>query len=135
MPELADVLNHTFDIVFIWLGSNDITTTCRPNLILHQLNHFAQQVGSSCNCKVVLVKVETRCYTYSRHYVPPSQYLHIRRAINKRLHLQRRYTLLSFGALRFELAADGVHFKAQSKQMIKQRFIATIEKFRAGTLV
>ena len=135
VPELADILNHHFDLVFIWIGSNDITTTCRPNVILRQLNQFAQQVESRCNTKVVIVEIESRCYQHSRHYVPPLQYLHIRRAINQRLHLQKRYSLLSFGALKFELAADGVHFKAQSKQAIKQRFIATIEKFRAGTLV
>ena len=135
VPELVDVLNHNFDLVFIWLGSNDITTDCRPNLILHQLTHCARQVESRCQCKVVLVEVEHRCYTQSRHYVPPTQYLHIRRAINKRLHLQRRHTLLSFGALRFELARDGVHFRPSSKEMIKQKFVTYIERFRAGNLI
>ena len=135
VPEFAEILNNKFDIVFIWLGSNDITTTCRPNLILHQLTHLAQQIEADCQCKVVLVEIEHRCYTNSRHFVPPTQYLHIRRAVNKRLHLQHRYTLLSFGALRFELARDGVHFKAQSKELIKQRLIMYIERFRAGNLV
>ena len=123
-----------FDITFIWLGSNDITESCVPAQIVQELNHFAQQVETRCNTKVVLVEIETRCYTSSRHYVHPERYLHIRRHINKKLHLQKRYTLLSFGALKFELASDGVHFTAQSRQLIREKFFAVVEKFRAGLL-
>ena len=135
VPEFVDLLKSKFDLVFLWLGSNDITSTCQPNAILRQINLFALQIENSCEARVVVVEVESRQYQRSRHFVPPNQYLRIRRAINIRLHLQKRYSLLSFGALKFELATDGVHFKAQSKLMIKQKFMTYIEKFRAGTLV
>ena len=60
VPEFVDLLNHQFDLVFIWIGSNDITSTCRPNAILRQINLFALQVENSCNAKVVIVEVKSR---------------------------------------------------------------------------
>ena len=133
-PELTEIFDHNFDLTFIWLGSNDITVSCKPAEIISELNKFAQEVQTRCNTKVVIIEVETRCYTTSRHYVDPTVYLHIRRAINRKLHLRKKHTLLSFGALKFRLASDGVHFTADSRQLIHDKFLKTINEFRAGTL-
>ena len=134
IPEITEIFEHNFDIVFIWLGSNDITETCVTAQILQELNHFAQLVETRCNTKVVLVEIENRNYASSRHYVNPERYLHIKRHINKKLRLQKRYTLANFGAFKFELASDGVHFTTHSQQLIKEKFVAYVERFRAGLL-
>ena len=130
--ELTEVFNHTFDLTFIWLGSNDINESCVPKHITTELNRYAQEVERRCHTKVVLIEVETRSYRSSPHFVCPLRYLHIRRSINTNLHFQRRFSLLSFGALKFELARDGVHFTSHSKQLIKQRFIDMIAMYRSG---
>ena len=134
IPELTAVFEHNFDLVFIWLGSNDISETCVTAQIFQEINHFASLVETRCNTKVILVEIENRHYTSSRFYVNPERYQRIKRHINQKLRLQRVYTLANFGAFKFTLGSDGVHFTTHAKQLVREKFVAYIEKFRAGLL-
>ena len=125
-PLLSPVLENRYDVVILWLGSNDITPRCAVRDIVKNIKNIVLRLEEVCTPRVKICLVEPR-HPERRyaHVVSQETYDLIRKGVNN--NLQRRALrgkeFISFGARPYEgdLGRDGVHFNREGRSRIAQK--------------
>lgn len=128
---LMTVFNRRYDLVILWLGSNDIEPQCRPRTIIEDLKRIVDQLLTTCTPKVKICQIEPRItHTRWRTTVEQQTYNRIAKAVNRRMYdgLLRDQEFISFGArpFRYNLRADGVHFNRAGQERVKSKLRGAI---------
>ena len=122
------VLSWEHDLTFLWLGSNDITPETPVGELAGQIKELASEIEERCGSTVIIVEIENREYPAHKLLVEPTQYQHIKRAVNRALVRDKRFFTINFNAVRFTLAPDGVHFVSQARQQIVEKLVENIRQ-------
>ena len=130
-PQLAAVLEGRWDMVILWLGSNDITNRCQVADIVQDLKNIVLQLEERCTPKVKVCLVEPRHTEVRwRPRVEQESYNKVAKAINNKLQKRalKGRTFISFGAKPFwySLRADGVHFDREGRERVKDKLRSAI---------
>ena len=134
-PILTPVLRERYDLVILWLGSNDITDNSNPLTIAQDIQGIVQAIEKECGADVRPVLIEPRLINPN-----PPPHIHISdqetyekqaKGINRKLQgrLLKRCRYISFGAKPFwdDLGPDGVHFRRPEREaFINTKFLNCI---------
>ena len=108
---MADVGHQKYDLVILWLGSNDITPHCVVRKIADKLAFIVKDLERKCEAQVRMCLIEPR---YPDGRLDQTTYEKVAKGINNLLQrrLLKKYRFISFGAKPFwdSLDTDGVHF-------------------------
>ena len=135
---LREALEWSHDLTILFIGGNDIYDGCVPSRITNDIQNVIEQIHEYCESQIAFVLVEHRNPPpRNRFNVSADQYNRVSNIINNRL--KRKYKnksymrFLSVGAKPFQDGVtDGVHFDAETKLHLKQKFINTIVRFVRG---
>ena len=133
---LRDILEDRFDLVFLFLGGNDIRADlydCKPVIvglkgILLRLKEISKEVR--------FVAIERRHYSVNNRFgVENAQYEHDRRRINNNLRKfcgRQNIRIVNTTTRWFSdhLGKDGVHFATEAQRELKQKFTNVINLCR-----
>ena len=128
---LNKVLLWKHQLTFLWLGSNDITPTTSTGELINQIQMLTREIEEKCGSKVIIIEIERREYPPHKLIVEQEQYKKIRRAVNRALLRSKHFFTITFNAVRFVLASDGVHFEPQSRRQIANQIVENIKKRQA----
>ena len=108
----------------MWIGSNDVKEETSVRELTLQIINLIVEIRNSCGAQVIFIALEDRQYGEGNRFIPPHRYRRVRGAINSRLRqwarLQPEVHVQGWSSNTFELASDGVHFTAETKERIKQ---------------
>ena len=131
-PRLTRVLRNKYDLVILWLGSNDIKPSCRVREIVQDLKAIVVRLELGCASRVKVCLIEPR-HPDRREPLPvvdQETYDKVRKGINN--NLQKRALkgkeFITFGARPYErdLGNDGIHFNLEGQARIVQKFVTAI---------
>lgn len=131
---MCEVLNEKYDVVLLWLGSNDITTHTSAKDLADEIINIVYTLEEHCEAEVVMVLLEPR-FCPSEYPVEHHKYRKIQNGVNKQLKkVLQGYTFLRFNSAfwEFNLASDGVHFNEEAKKLIKKKIEGVINQKLAG---
>ena len=124
IPEPAEWYN----LIFIWLGSNDIRDVTNPSNVLRPLIQLVESLRPNCET-IRVIKIEPRNFS-RRGICTRGQELYDkgRKSINRRLVRVKGVTLMDFGSKFFKenIGKDGVHFNTIAKAEIVARLTRAI---------
>ena len=134
-PQLANVLSWHHDLTILFLGGNDINDYCIPSEIARNIENLVEIIHHNCASHISLVLIEHRNPPPGNRFnVTAKNYNRIANNINKRLKRKLKnktyVNFLSIGAKPFRQGVtDGIHFDAESRIQLKQKFRNTIKHF------
>ena len=137
-PELTGVLNYQYDLVILWIGSNDITPGCGARYLPERICYIAGEIQRWTGADIRIILVEPRdCPPGNRNCITLAEYKRIAKAVNKKIIQRCRYrntwgTISTFGFPAFHLATDGVHFDRRAREVIEERIHGSIRRWRRG---
>lgn len=121
---LGKVFEKTYDVVVLWIGSNDVKEDTSVRDLVLQILNIIVEVRRLCGAHVIFVSLEDRRYGERNRFIPPHRYRTVREAINKRVRQwarsQPKVEVPGWSSNTFQLARDGVHFTADTKERIKR---------------
>ena len=126
---LNKVLEWKHDLTFLWIGSNDIDPDTAPWPLAKKILEIAQVIKVNCESEVIIVEIENRENT-SRSRITNEQYKKVKRGVNRHLLKDKVFLSINFGATFFTLARDGVHFETEAKDLVRQKFVRNIRKYK-----
>ena len=133
-PELNSVLDHSYNLVFLWLGSNDIKGSIDIGVLTTAILNIAAQIQRCCGAFVWIVEPERRTSVSRAPGLTELEYKRIVRGIKRRLSRQNSFQLMWMTQGKFPLGFDGVHASAEGKTQLRSRLRAIIsnerDKFR-----
>ena len=127
---LNDVLNWSGDLAILCIGSNDIKQNTHISDVVENIIDIKESIEEECGATVVIILVEPRSYP-DDYPVNESRYKKIQRGINRKLERElpdTEFIKFNTSMYRQELSDDGVHFTAESKELIEERIINCIEE-------
>ncbi|MPC88347.1 hypothetical protein E2C01_083248 [Portunus trituberculatus] len=103
------IFESKFDLIILWIGSNDIHSRCRVKEIVADIKAIVEQLEAVCTPRIKICLIEPR------------------RPDPKRSLQTKRF--ISFGARPFAegLARDGVHFNRQTREYIQSKLRNAIQ--------
>lgn len=128
---LTPVLRKEYDLVLLWLGSNDITQSCRPREIINHIQAVVERIKTDCRSKVGLCLIEPRRVEHYRRPRPEQKdYNKVAKAINTRLvgRVYKGGIFVHFNPRFFHenLGRDGVHFNPEGRGEIARKIEACV---------
>ena len=121
---IGNTWENNYDVVVLWIGSNDVKEETSVRELVLQIINLIVEVRNSCGAQVIFISLENRQYGEGNRFIPPHRYRTVREAINKRLRQwarsQPEVHVPGWSSNTFELASDGVHFTAETKERIKR---------------
>ena len=125
---LNQVLSWKHQLTYLWLGSNDINPASSTSELITQTQAIAREIEERCGSQVIIIEIEHRQYPPHRLVIEQEAYKKIRRSVNRALLRSKSFFTITFNALKFVLASDGVHFEPQSRRMIENRLVESIQR-------
>ncbi len=127
-PSMSNVLQWEHDLTFVWIGSNDITSSTNPGEIFSHIVEICDAIEDACHSTVYVCQVEPRRSTRN---VPPEQYKRIQCGINNRIKKKYKARNIHFNSMQFveELAEDGVHWSEAGRERVESKFMKVIQGF------
>ena len=131
---LTAVFNHRFDLVILWIGSNDIHSRCNVAVIVDNIKAIVKQLEDNCTPKVKICLIEPRRLDPGRRpHLDQDHYNKIAKAINNKMQKRalKHNDFITLGARPFfeNLRRDGVHFNHQAQEHIKTKFTNAINHY------
>ena len=130
---LTAVFNGRYDMVILWLGSNDIHPRCQVKDIVNNIKHIVEQLEARCTPRVKICLVEPRLTEIRwRPRIEQEIYNKVAKGVNNKL--QKRALpgkeFISFGAKPFlySLRSDGIHFDREGRERVKDKLRGAINK-------
>ena len=125
-PVFRNLLHSRFDLVILWIGSNDIHDRCVVKDIASNIKAIVDQLETVCTPKVKICLIEPRHPDTTRHpHLDQEACNRIAKGINN--NLQKRSLkgkgFITFSARPFSqsLARDGVHFNRDGRAHIEEK--------------
>ena len=125
---MSDVLKEEWDLVIVWLGSNDIDYDTNTGQLVSELLDVCETIVNACQAVVKICLIEPRFYPDG--YVGHEDYKKIQRSVNRKL-LKAGYGTLHFHTQGYvnEIDDDGVHFTPQGQHMVRNKLRTAIQGF------
>ena len=132
-PRFYQALDDRYELVVLWLGSNDIAVDTQVGDVLACLGDIVNAIKERCKAIVQVCLIEPRVRRpgiTSRDRTFNEKYKIVARHINRRL---TRYCkgcrVLNFAGDFFEscLAEDGVHFNRLGRELVRDKLKSAIE--------
>ncbi|KAG0713759.1 hypothetical protein GWK47_015517 [Chionoecetes opilio] len=135
---LNGILQKEFELVILWLGSNDIKEASKVGNIVEHIRKVVETVQATCRCEIRICMIEHRIITdhYARR-VEQETYDKVAKAINNKLNKKlTQDRKLSFNAKPYaqDLAHDGVHFNRTGRSFIYEKLMEDLINFSIGDL-
>ena len=125
-PVFRNLLESRFDLIILWIGSNDIHDRCVVKDVARDIKAIVEQLEAVCTPKVKICLIEPRHPDNARHpHLDQETYNRIAKGINN--NLQKRSLkgkgFITFSARPFTqtLARDGVHFNREGRAHIEEK--------------
>ena len=128
ITKLKNVLEYSHDVTILWIGSNDIDQETQPRQLAETIIQVAETIEERCGSRVTLVEVECREYPRGSTVISNEGYRRVKRSVNRALS-RSRFTRINFGAIKYTLATDGVHFETSAKEEINKELVNHIKNF------
>lgn len=125
-PRLNSVLQSRFELVLVWLGSNEIRESSRVRQVVKSIKDIVDEIKECCKAKVGVILIEPRKTDQQwRQFVSQETYDKVARAVNRTL-TQRTLKggiFVQFTARPYRecLDRDGVHFDRSGRTYIKEK--------------
>ncbi|MEL7522101.1 MAG: SGNH/GDSL hydrolase family protein, partial [Cyanobacteria bacterium J06553_1] len=132
-PELMKVFNDKYDLVFIYLGSNDVVKGGDTVEIPKLTREIAIDIKNRTGAKVIAIALEPRNCPENYH-TPTEDYRRLARAINSKIRLKKKddYGVLHLWQfLRYHISEDGYHFDREGRAYLRDRIGKQITKHMA----
>ena len=133
-PPLSNVFEYRPDLVFLFLGANDIAHhTHDPVYVSDKLSNILKRLAEVC-AQVRFVNLERRHYALSNHFnLRNDEYERCRRFINQRM---RRYCkwahvwTINITSPWFynHLSGDGIHFDNEASLELRRKILYVIRR-------
>ena len=127
--KLMNVLEYEHDITILWIGSNDVDRATQPRQLSENIIQIANTIEERCGSRVTLVELECREYPRGSAVIESEGYRRVKRSVNRALS-RSRFTRINFGATKYTLANDGVHFETSAKEEINRGLVNHIRNFQ-----
>lgn len=131
-PELTTALDNDLNLVVLWLGENDITSTSRPKDIftdLFKIKHEFESRGIS----IIMMTIENHDYRHGHpHYVAAAAYNSCKNSINRVLQRKCRGSVALTCGLSVNSSQNGfdrVHLDRQGRQNMQNKVLGAINNF------
>ncbi|MEL7523367.1 MAG: SGNH/GDSL hydrolase family protein [Cyanobacteria bacterium J06553_1] len=134
-PETRGVLNDTFDLVIIWVGSNDIRPNCGLDYLPSKIADIATEIQNRTGADIRIVLIEPRdCPPGNRNQITRAEYIRIQKGVNKRiirrcLEVDTWAVIYTTGFPAFNLDEGGVHFNHRGRIVMKRRICGSIARW------
>ena len=130
-PDLISVLNHRWDLVILWLGSNDVREYSSPRTLASDIKKIVVKLEDYSRARVVVCLLEPRRIDQRDRRVCQDTYDRVARAVNRNLPRRtlKGRNFLHFSARPFieDLGRDGVHFNSSGRAWIRRKFESCID--------
>ena len=128
---LTAVFHGRYDMVILWLGSNDIHPQCQVKDIVNTIKRIVEQLEAHCTPRVKICLVEPRLTEIRwRPRIEQGAYNKVAKGVNNKLQKRalRGKEFISFGAKPFlySLRSDGVHFDREGREKVKDKLRGAI---------
>ena len=128
---LTAVFNGRYDMVILWLGSNDIHSGCKVTDIVSDIKSIVEQLEARCTPKVKICLIEPRLTeTRWRPQIEQEAYNKVAKGVNNKLQKRalRGKGFITFGAKPFwySLKSDGVRFDREGRERVKNKLTGAI---------
>ena len=127
------VLQHKYDLVILWIGSNDIKESSSVKDLAKKIKQIVQAIEESCEAEVRTCTIEPRKPGRTgRFRVEQETYRKVAKAVNRKLQNKelRGKRVVDFGAKPFwdSLGWDGVHFNRQGREHVSAKLANCIRE-------
>ena len=139
-PQMWKFTDEFWDIVVLWIGSNDVDLKVKANVITDELVRITNFVAEKCNAVVQLVGIEPRRYPDLYPIISHVEYRRCAKAVTKKLKRLLPYNrvLDLLGYPSECLDHDGVHFTLEGKlwieNKIRENIVRQIEEWAEAGL-
>ena len=123
---LNPILQHKYDLVILWIGSNDIKENSSVKDLARKIKQLVQTIEEKCEAEVRTCMIEPRKPgLVGRFRVEEETYRKVAKAVNRKLQSKelRGKRVIDFGAKPFwdALGWDGVHFNRQGREHVNAK--------------